>query len=268
MCSQEAEAHVHFKGSVAILLFLLDPLASVNCNPISKRLIVFGPFILDCATAWATRNGAVPQRRTTFEQRVKYFDQLRSDSGVWHSGILEAANSTLGNVLEVLLSCVCQVARKEMEQDFAARNTVNDVLQYVRADLGDVDLHSALQAISHSFQGEQTDHRTVEGQLITRLFHRVRCVLLLLTILEDEQSIQNGVSTSQAAYLAKILVSYCQSQSIRRGGPIEDYYLISWHNFSHLLLGGMALSQECIERKNLSKVSADWYSSFLGDWRA
>src|SRR5208282_2168306 len=137
-------------------------------------------------------NGAVPQRRTTFEQRVKYFDQLRSDSGVWHSGILEAANSTLGNVLEVLLSCVCQVARKEMEQDFAARNTVNDVLQYVRAELGDVDLHSALQAISHSFQGEQTDHRTVEGQLITRLFHRVRCVLLLLTILEDEQSIQNG----------------------------------------------------------------------------
>ena len=52
-------------------------------------------------------------------------------------------------------------------------------------------------------------------------------------------------------HLAKILISY---QSIRRGGPIEDYYLISWYNFSHLLLEGMALSQECVERENLSKV--------------
>jgi hypothetical protein len=152
--------------------------------------------------------------------------------------------------MEVCLTCAYQVARKEGTHN-SNKDTVGEVLQYVRAELGDVQLHAALQAIHRSFQGLDTDHSTVEGQLITRLFHRLRCVLLLLTILEAD-SIQYGVHTPKANYIAKIVVSFCRSQAIRRGGPIDDYYMISWHNFSHLLLGGMALpTEECPERKDL-----------------
>ena len=86
-----------------------------------------------------------------------------------------------------------------------------------------------------------TDHTTVEGQLITRIFHRLRCVLLCLSILESP-TVQFGVMTQKAQYLGKIVISFCQKQAIGRGGPIEHYYLISWHNFTHLLLGGLALA--------------------------
>jgi hypothetical protein len=239
-CSKEIDASVHFKGSMAVLSFILKPVRS-RIRPISEILKTFGPFVLDCANAWATRHGIIPHRCTKFERRVKYFDELRrfENSGMWYTGILEAANATLGNLLEVSLSCVCQLAKREKELDFN-RDNVDAVLQYVRAEIGDIDLHHALVAIDQSFQGEQTNHTTVEGQLITRLFHRARCVLLLITILEQD-SIQNGVTASEVRYLARILVSCCWSHLIQRDGTIEDYYLISWHNFSHLLLGGMAL---------------------------
>src|SRR5947207_9313504 len=69
-------------------------------KPVSDLVLMLGPFIMDCANAWTTRNGVVPQRCPKFDQRVKYFDMLHSvdNSGMWYSGILEAANSTLGNV--------------------------------------------------------------------------------------------------------------------------------------------------------------------------
>ena len=248
-CSEEVNAPHHFKVSVAMLMYLLHGQQWIK-RRLSDTLLTFGPFIIDCANAWTTRHGIVPPRGTRFEQRAKYFNEFRSfdNSRMWYSGILEAANATLGNLMEVSLSCVYQLVKREKDYDFT-RDTVDTVLQYVRAELGDVDLHNALQAIDQSFKGGQVNHTTVEGQLITRLFHRARCVLLLITILEQD-SIQHGVTTPEVRYLAKILVSCCRSQAIRRGGPIEDYYLISWHNYSHLLLGGMALQpQECPERK-------------------
>lgn len=257
-CSHEGDAHAHFRGSIAMLNFFLQQSRSKHQKPISDSLMLLGPFVIDCANAWTTRNGAVPHRSTTFEQRVKYFDEWRrlDNSGAWYSGILEAANSTLGNLLEVSLSCVFRVSKREEVYDFT-RDSVDDVLSYVRAELGDVDLHNALHEIDHSFQRENTNHTTVEGQLITRLFHRLKCILLLLTILEED-SIQQGVTTFKTIYLGKLLVCSCRAQSIRRGGPIEDYYLISWHNFSHLLLGGMVLSwEENSDRKKLLKVNAN-----------
>ena len=242
-CSKEIEAHIHFKASLVMLNFLSDT------GPLSTDLIVFGPFIIDCANAWTIRNGVIPSRRTTFSQRVSYFDKLRltGNSCAWYSGTLEAANSTLGNLLEVSLTSVCQLAKKERDNDFT-RDTVENVLRYLRAELGDIHLHSALRTLYQSFQGPQTNHTTVEGQLITRLFHRLRCVLLLHTVLEAP-TIQEGVRSPQTRFIARKIISFCRIQAIRRGGPIEDYYLISWHNFSYLLLGGIALSrEECSER--------------------
>jgi hypothetical protein len=246
-CSEEVEAHVHFRGSLAILGCLID--TATNRGPLEAQLITFGPFIIDCANAWAVRHGIVPQRSTTFAQRVNYFDALSSttNSNAWYSGTLEAANSTLGNLFEVALTSVYRLARQESEFDYT-RPAINDVLHYVRAELGDPDLHKALQTLYQNFQGQSTNHTTVDGQLITRLFHRLRCVLLLLTILEAP-SIHEGVTCAKSNFLARKIISFCHNQAIRRGGPIEDYYLISWHNFSHLVLGGMALSrQETPER--------------------
>ena len=210
----------------------------------NPHLVTFGPFMIDCANAWATRNGGIPRRLTNFQQRVKYFDVLfgADNSGLWHSGTLEAANATLGNLMEITLRVICEIAQNE-EQGVASRDRVEEVLHYVRAELGDADLHGGLRTIYDSFQGQLINHTTVEGQLITRVFHCLRCVLLLLTILEHP-SIQIGVSTLKAQNLGKVIVSFCKKQAIRRGGPIEDYYLTSWHNFTHLLLGGMCLTLE------------------------
>jgi len=240
-CSYETQAHTHFNGSMAILSFLMEP---ENRGYMTPELEDFGAFIIDCANAWATRNGGIPQRKTTFAQRWKYFSYLefRDTSGVWYSATLEAANATLGNLMEITLRVVCEIARNE-EEGSPSRNRVEEVLHYARAELGDAELHSVLRTIYNSFQGELTNHTTVEGQLTTRVFHRLRCVLLLLTILE-QPSIQTGVSTLKAQYLGKVIISFCRKQAIRRGGPIEDYYLTSWHNFTHLLLGGMCLTMD------------------------
>lgn len=252
-CSQELFAHIHFQGSLAFLSFLTNESRERANNPLHPALLLYGPFILDCASAWTARNGALPIRTTTFDQRVKYFDDLRSqnNAGFWHTGILEAANSTLGNLMEISLTTINNLVKKEEQLDFS-RQEVDHALQYIRAELGDSDLHAALEAIYRSFQGSQTNHSTVEGQLITRLFHRLRCILLLHTILEAN-SIQEGIDLPNAKYVARAIVNFCRHQAIRRGGPIEDYYLISWHNYVHLLLGGMALQAtehpECIPDK-------------------
>jgi hypothetical protein len=213
-------------------------------RPITPLLMTFGPFIIDCANAWTTRNGGIPQRRTTFDQRVKYFDELFAvdTSGLWHSGTLEAANATLGNIMEISFRVVCEIARNE-EEECTYRARADEVVEYVRAELGDATLHGGLLTIYRLFQAEHINHATVEGQLITRVFHRLRSVLLLLAVLE-QPSILIGVTTAKAQYLGKAVISFCQKQAIRHSSPIEDYYLISWHNFSHLLLGGVCLTME------------------------
>lgn len=244
-CADKIDPHAHFKHSLAILNFLSEQTKTRN-------LEIFGPFIIDCANAWTIRNGAIPLKCTTFRQRTEYFDHLRvaDAADTWYSGILEAANSTLGNLLEVSLTSVCEIITKEVEYDFT-RDTVKDVLQYIRAELGDVDLHQALTTLNQFFQGSQTNHASVEGQLITRIFHRLRCVLLLQSVLEAP-TVETGVRSPKARFIAEKIIIFCRKRAIDRDGPIEDYYLISWHNFSHLLLGGMGLlPQESPERKFL-----------------
>lgn len=246
-CSDRIDPHVHFKHSLGILYTLSD----FASDHLDEDIAMFGPFIIDCANAWTVRNGAVPCRNTNFRQRTEYFDRMRCRDHIdtWYSGVLEAANSTLGNLFEVSFNCVCRTIKNEINYDFTD-STVNSTLQYIRAELGDVDFHQALRTLNQSFQGPNTNHATVEGQLITRIFHRLRCVLLLLNVLESP-SIQSGVVNPKTKYIAAKVISFCRKQSIRRDGPIENYFLISWHNFCHLLLGGMGLSpQESPERKH------------------
>lgn len=109
---------------------------------------MYGPFIVDCANAWATRHGQVPKRCTSFSQRVNYFDGLRrvDNSNSWHSGLIEAANSTLGNLMEVALTWVYNLATREVAFNFS-RDNANEVLQFIRSELGDVDFYIGLKTI-------------------------------------------------------------------------------------------------------------------------
>ena len=145
--------------------------------------------------------------------------------------------------MELSLGWVCRFAKTELVSELD-RGKVGEVLQYVRSELGDRDLHAALQRLYQSFQGESTNHLTVEGQWITRLFHRLRCVLFLHSVLSAE-SIYDGIRNADSRIIAKKIIYFCGKQVIRRGGPIEDYFLLSWHNFSYLMLGGMGLSDDC-----------------------
>ena len=238
----QATLHGHFSGSVAILLFLYEN-TQMNYFLDREKLNEFGPFIIDCANAWNVRNGRLPSLGTTFSQRVKYFEGLAhvgTECNALYQGTLEAANATLGTLLEVSQSCTIGLANGDI---FYTTETVDYILRYLRAELGDVDLHLALQEIRQNIEGDKRDHSTVQGQLCTRLFHRLTAIMLLLSVLE-EQSISEGFATPKARYLADMLVSGCQFHALRRGGPIEDYYMISWHNFSLLLLGGLALNLE------------------------
>jgi hypothetical protein len=243
-CSKTIDAPLHFKGSYAILDLLLNHKLRRQL-PHKELLLIFGPFVLDCAIAWSVRAGVIPCRNTNFSQRAEYFDHFSKvgNSGTWYSGILEAANSTLGNVLEVALNCVCQTITKEIALDFN-RESVDQALLYIRSELGDVDLQNALWQLYESFQEGNTDHSTVEGQLITRIFHRMRIVLLLESVLEAP-SIENGVLDAKTNAIARTVILFCRQQTSERDPNriIEDYFLMSWHNFSHLLLGGMSLSR-------------------------
>ena len=247
-CSDTVNAPLHFKGSYAILDSLLHhrlPFPGRHNLPQKELLIVFGPFIIDCAAAWSVRAGVIPCRNTNFSQRTQYFDHFSrlDNSGTWYSGILEAANSTLGNALEVALNCVCETINKEIALDLK-RESVAHALLYIRSELGDVDLQSALWQLYESFQESNTDHSTVEGQLITRIFHRMRIVLLLESVLEAA-SVENGVLDAKTNAIAQTVILFCRHQTSERDPNriIEDYFLMSWHNFSHLLLGGMSLSR-------------------------
>jgi len=204
---------------------------------------LYSSFALDCANAWLIRNGMYPPRTTTFAQRKLYFTHFEDlNSATWHPATLEAANTTLGNLFEVCLTAALQFAKNELNLNFS-REGADNVLQYIRAELGDADLHRALKDLYRSHQGTNTNHTTVVGQLTTRLFHRLRCVLLLHEILSQD-SIYTGAQTPEAINVATKIVGFCGKQVIRRGGPIEDYYLQSWHNFSYLMLGGMGLPDD------------------------
>lgn len=240
-CSQVGDAHSHFKCSLAITLYLANYASGLLLDLNPSR--AYAAFIIDCANAWSVRNGGLPIKNTTFQGRVVYFEHLRGlrdRSNAFFAGVLEAANSTLGNLLEVSLCCTSGIVQ---HNEFYNEDNIQYILQYLRAELGDPDLHHGLQQIRQSIEGDKRDHSTVEGQLTTRLFHRLTGIMLLVSVLE-EPSISAGFATPRAQYLADMLVSGCRFHALRRGGPIEDYYMISWHNFSLLLLGGLALNME------------------------
>jgi hypothetical protein len=255
---KEASASACFKLAFATLSFQLNSgLEFEGHDMYSHSTRDDSPFILDCANAWVVRNGEITPRWTTFSQRVRYFDRFRvykaPEWDIWNSSELEAANSTIGNVMEVGVHWLHRFAKQEAEFNFS-REKVDQVLQYIRSELGDTDLQGALSALYRSSQGPNTNHATLQGQLITRLFHRMRCVLFIHQALSAD-SIYLGVRDRDALTIAQKVTYHCLRQVIRREGPIEDYFRMSWHNFSYLMLGGIGLTDDCPQRSMPPGVS-------------
>lgn len=102
----EASTAEYFKISYALVLCPPDPINSYRIILVKEASYDgYASFALDCANAWLIRNGSVPPRITTFAQREAYFTHFEMlSSRPWHSGTLEAANATVGNLFEVSLT--------------------------------------------------------------------------------------------------------------------------------------------------------------------
>lgn len=225
----------NFRFGMSRMIFdSLFNIADKSNKPFPGVVMLFGPYVLDCINAWIARNGRVPHRCTSFEQRVKYFNEIsRLDvSRTWYPGILEAANTTIGYLLDISLLCVREMAESEKGGLRGDSVREDSGLQHIRAELGDADLRKALDQIAASSQQNKANAVGVERQWTVRLFHRLDCILLLETILR-EQSIQQGISSPKATSLGKSIISSCRRNSLR-----------SPHNSTYLLLGGVTLSSE------------------------
>jgi hypothetical protein len=187
---EERDASYYFKLSYSLTCFAhareLQLSYPLPFSELETEITFF--FIRDCANAWVIRNGGIPPRLTTFNQRVQYFDSFvpshffsNADEPQYPS-LLESANSTLGNLMEVALTWTSRFSKSEIT-GAVDRAQLDQVLLYIRSELGDPDLHAALQVLHKSFQGPNTNHTTVEGQLITCLFHRLRSILFLHAVL-------------------------------------------------------------------------------------
>jgi hypothetical protein len=240
---EEVDATDYFKLSYTLVCMELKTPKLYSWWKAVEERCNYSPFILDCASAWITRNGGLSPRLTTFTQRVHYFQAFISsgDSELWYPSLLEAANSTVGNIMEVALGWTYRFSKGEFTEG-VDRVQVEQVLLYIRSELGDPGLHAALQLLYQSSQGHNTDHTTAEGELITRLFHRLRCVLFLHAVL-SAPSISGGFRHPEITLIARKIVYFCHKQVVRRGGLVNDHFRfeVSWHNFSYLLLGGIGL---------------------------
>jgi len=156
--AQEVKTSYYFNVSLSYCL-------NTGLSFHSKDWMVHAPFILDCGNAWIVRHGKIVPRWTTFSQRVQYFDQFRATGeagGIWLAGDLEAANSTLGNLMEVSLTWALRFAQEEANVNFSRANAT-EVLVYIRSELGDLDLHTALTSLYRSSQARQYQSHYYSG---------------------------------------------------------------------------------------------------------
>jgi len=109
----------------------------------------------------------------------------------------------------------------------------------------------SFSTVSAKREFQATDLNSVEEQwtLHLGLCHRLRCILLVHSIFSSP-TVWEGINSNETTTVATALISLLRSQSLPRSAPIRDYYLLSWYNYSHLLLGGIALSNGGCPQRN------------------
>ena len=240
---------VHHNGCIAMLNFISE---SQEDKPLSSWLTVFAPYLHDilnfynriaiaCATSPVSSQESLPPPRTTFRQRVRYFNELCRTRvshlpGIWSSAIVETVHDYLDDLFLMLTTCVLKVGRKEMLNDFHRDWVVADVLQHVHAELDDNEFQRALEAVK---QWSQANEELSSCQL--RLLN-------LGTMALEAPFLLQGLGSPEANLESKWTISSFRTQFPRKT-PIRsdrrDYY-----EPVYLSLAGMALDvDEEPERK-------------------
>lgn len=242
--NEQTSVRSHWLGAGEILMALQR-----SPSKRSGMLTAFAPFVLDCISAWSVRYGGVPSRWTSFSQRVIYFEQLFrvATSHSSQTGTADAVNATLGNVLEMSLTCLSAVVEEATGRPpLLDEMSLIGAIHHIRDELCDMDLQHALVAI----QVPSGNGETIHEQLTSRLIHRHKCILLIDSILKERTRLLPSLCSSTAvSAVARGLIS-----SLRWGvrqNLTNDYYRTTWHGYSHLLLGGLPLRGEDQERRAL-----------------
>src|SRR5215471_10472196 len=90
----------------------------------------------DCPSVCLSVRHCWMTARNNPTQREVYFTRFENlSSRAWHSGTLEAANATLGNLFEASLMSVLRFAKNESNFHFS-REGADHILQYIRSELG------------------------------------------------------------------------------------------------------------------------------------
>lgn len=250
--------------------FLRCALEKSNKRQPSDLLKVFAAFLFDyvacmatrlyvCPTVYSVPNPSstpvsLPQRQTSFGQRVKYWDEICRSSlhskEYWCSGVIKAVHETLGDIIGILAPCWGEYLLRELANNFRRDTIVRDVLLYVRAELDDPDLQRALTDLGvwGKIRGQMIS-QDFATQLVIYQSRRLEWIALATMILEAP-SVLRSLDLPEVGLKAISLVSFYRSESSRlREGPMNDYCLCRYPQT--LLLAGWALPlKEGQERKS------------------
>jgi hypothetical protein len=228
-------------------------------QPLSDLLTVFGAAAVDfCSNRLLTLRAyplssslpVIHSYRTSFRQRAKYYEEIGRTTSVpeaWQSYSVEASFDTVGRLLYLSLSCLCEIAAKEILNDFGKGEIVDLVLQSIEAELSDPDFLVA--AIGGALTSPTCD-MTVDGWLASYVFLGVGCLDLFKKLLRAP-SILQGLDALEASPSSRNLIPWCGSERLH-GFPIQYYNFIPLIRSLALVLGGCTLPKgEFPERKSL-----------------
>ena len=223
-------------------------------KPLSDLLTIFGAASVDfCASRLFTLRvyplshsmPVIRSYQTSFRQRVKYYGEfirITSIPAAWQSDIVEACLDTVGRLLLLSFSCVCEICTKEMENDFERSDVVGDVIQFIQAELADPDFVIALESMG----GPETvpeGYTMIEGWVALYVFLAIGCLDILDTLLK-KPGILCGLHALEATPTGQTLIPWCRWEDLRGSGfPLEYTGFVPFIHSLALVLGGCALQE-------------------------
>jgi len=199
-------------------------------RPVSDARAVFEPYARQVADYYAIISSAtpgareaIPRRQTTFQQRVKFWSAVhhfKHPSEKWLSAPLRAINEVLRDLINLILSCIGRVARRQIRGDSGVGPQVMEILSYVEGELADVGFVKALEDLRPLLPLTPLEDSNLEAQMITFQFLKLSCANMGITILRAPSLKESLESPDLNA--GDWIISY--RTYITRGGEFHDLY--------------------------------------------
>jgi hypothetical protein len=243
------ELSYHAYGCLKMLNVLSE---NFKGRPVSEARAVFEPYARQVADYYAIISSAapgareaIPQRQTTFSQRVRFWSAVhhfKHISEKWLSASLRAINEVLRDLINLILSCIGRVAQRQIRGYTEAGPQVTEILSYIEGELGDFGFEKALEDLGRLLQLSPLEESNLNGQMMTFQFLKLSCANMGITILRAP-SLKEGLERPnlKAGAWIKSYRSY-----ITRGGECHDLYGES----NCVLLAGLALREGDIAEGN------------------